>query len=65
MRKRKLNFLEFGTFLFGISILLFNCEKTEIDEIQQQTYFSKIDFKNFIKDVNNYKKICISANTNN
>ena len=33
MKNRKINFIKLGIFLFGISILLFNCEKEEIELI--------------------------------
>ena len=37
MKNRKINFIKLGIFLFGISILLFNCEKEEIELIGVKT----------------------------
>jgi len=37
-RKNKLNnLLKFGVFLFGISLLLWNCKLEEVQEIEQQS----------------------------
>lgn len=33
MKNRKSNLIKLGIFLFGISLLLYNCEKEEIDFI--------------------------------
>ena len=42
MKIRKLNFLKIGILFFGITILLWNCEKEEIEKevVKKSNYFS-------------------------
>jgi hypothetical protein len=66
MKNRKNNFIKLGIFLFGISLLLFNCEK-DVIEIEQEAIkekvkepnysISEIDFFGVQKNTNLVKKL--------
>jgi hypothetical protein len=62
MKNRKNNFIKLGIFLFGISLLLYNCEKevinTEQEVIDKSKYsVSEIGFSKVQKNTNLIQKL--------
>ena len=54
MKTRKLNFLKIGILFFGITILLWNCEKeeTEKEVVKKSNYsVSKINFSDIKQNI--------------
>ena len=60
MKIRKLNFLKIGILFFGITILLWNCEKEEIEKevVKKSNYsVSKINFSDIKQNTQLIQKL--------
>ena len=70
MKNRKINFIKLGIFLFGISILLWNCEKesNQIDQNIDGVNVNSIIVEEFRVNENNnnpvFKSILTKLNSN-
>ena len=56
MKNRKTNFIKLGILLFGISLLLFNCEK-EDDTIKNQSNYKTVSINEALSYFNSNEKL--------